>query len=182
MIMKRFVLCALLFAMATLPLFAGGESETVMAGREGDTPVNNAWIRASVPGDQNGAGYMVIRNRNTEPKRLVRAESDGLAERIEIHRHTMVDGLMRMEQVQDVEVPPRGEIIFEPGGYHLMFIGLTDDFQEGDVHRITLHFDIIDPVEVDFIVEPVTYRGPQMGTDGHDAMGDHEDGAGGNDE
>lgn len=175
--MNRFgprVLLLLLLAIVTLPLFAGGQSETAMAGREGDTPVNNAWIRASIEGDRNGAGYMVIRNRNTEPKRLLRVEADGLAQRIELHTHSMVDGLMRMQQVEFVEVPPRGEVIFEPGGFHVMFMGITDEFQEGDIHRLTLHFDTIDPVEVDFIVEPVDYRGPDMDQGGMD-HGDHGD-------
>ncbi|MFW5686128.1 MAG: copper chaperone PCu(A)C [Spirochaetota bacterium] len=172
--MNRFLIGAALLAAATLPLFAGGESETALAGRDGDTPVNNAWIRASAPGDRNGAGYMVIRNRNTEPKRLVRVESDGLSERIELHRHTMVDGLARMEQVPHIEVPPRGEIILEPGGYHLMFVGTAQEFREGDVHRLRLFFDTIEPVEVDFIVEPITYRGPAMGGSGNGRSHDHE--------
>ncbi|HKJ85138.1 MAG TPA: copper chaperone PCu(A)C [Spirochaetia bacterium] len=165
--MKRTLLWIAACAVAVLPLSAAGSSETAMAGREGDTPVNNAWIRASVPGDRNAAGYMVIRNRNAEPKRLIRVESDGLAGRIELHGHTMVDGLMRMEQMPHIEVPPRGEIILEPGGYHLMFIGITDGFREGDIHRLRLFFDTIDPVEVDFIVEPITYRGPEMGAGDH---------------
>ena len=167
--MKKLVIALALAVAVSFVAGAGGGPESPMAGREGDTPVNNAWIRASVPGDRNAAGYMVIRNRNTEPKRLLRVEADGLAERVELHTHTMVDGLMRMQQVESVEVPARGEIIFEPGSYHLMFMGIAEDFQEGDVHRLTLHFDIIDPVEVDFIVEPVDYMGPDM------HQGDHDD-------
>lgn len=167
--MRRVLFCVAAFALAVLPLSAGGSSETAMAGREGDTPVNNAWIRASAPGARNGAGYMVIRNRNTEPKRLVRVESNNLAVRIELHGQTMVDGLTRMEELQYIEVPPRGEVILEPGGYHLMFVGITEEFHEGDIHRLTLLFDTIDPVEVDFIVEPITYRGPEMGAGEHGA-------------
>lgn len=172
--MKK-LLFALTLGAVAVAATAGGGPESPMAGREGDTPVNNAWIRASVAGDRNAAGYMVIRNRNTEPKRLLRVEADGLAQRIELHTHTMTDGLMRMQQVEFVEVPARGEVIFEPGGFHLMFMGITEEFQEGDVHRLTLFFDTIDPVDVDFIVEPVDYMGPDMHQgdhDGHDHGGE----------
>ncbi len=159
--------------------FARGGPESPMAGREGDTPVNNAWIRASIPGDDNAAGYMVIRNRNSEPKRLVRVEADGLARRIELHTHTMVDGLMRMQEVEGIEVPARGEVILEPGGLHIMFIGITNDFAEGDIHRLTLYFDNVDPIEADFIVEPVDYLGPDMhqGEHDHHNHDDHDHGS-----
>ena len=159
--MKRTTLLLTMITLASLA-FAGGSPESPLAGRDGDTPVNNAWIRASIPGDENAAGYMVIRNRNSEPKRLLRVEADGLARRIELHSHTMVDGLMRMQQVDGIEVPARGEVILEPGGFHLMFMGITSDFSEGDIHRLTLYFDNVDPIEADFIVEPVDYLGPDL--------------------
>lgn len=175
--MKKLAIAVCLFALAATS-YAGGGPESPMAGREGETPVNNAWIRASVTGDRNAAGYMVVRNRNTESKRLLRVEADGLAQRIELHTHTMVDGLMRMQEVEAIEVPARGEVIFEPGGFHIMFMGITEGFQEGDIHRLTLYFDTIEPVEVDFIVEPVDYLGPDMHQGehaGHDHHGDHGD-------
>lgn len=155
---------AVILSFSAAAAFAGGERETFHAGREGETPVNNAWIRASAPGDRMGAGYMLIRNRNDRPKRLLAVRSD-LAERVEIHTQRMVDGLSRMERVPYVEVPAGGEVVFEPGGLHIMFMGLREPFAEGDVHRLVLEFDTIDPIEVDFVVEPITYRGPQMDHD-----------------
>ena len=47
----------IVLALAALTrLFAGGGSETAPAGRSGETPVHNAWLRASAPGDTHGAG------------------------------------------------------------------------------------------------------------------------------
>lgn len=159
----RAIHVAVILAVVTLPLSAGGHGEHAPAGREGDAPVNNAWIRASAPGDSNGAGYMIIRNRANEAIRLVAARpAEELAARVEIHTHTMRNGLMRMEQVPYVEVPANGEAVFEPGGNHLMFMGLREPFEEGDYHRIVLEFENHEPIEVDFIVEPINYRGPEM--------------------
>ena len=90
---------------------------------------------------------MIIRNRGNEATRLVAARpAEDLAARMEIHTHTMRNGLMRMEQVPYVEVPANGEAVFEPGGNH----------------RIVLEFENHEPIEVDFIVEPINYRGPEM--------------------
>lgn len=146
----------------------GGAHHHDHGAEEGDLSVNNAWIRASVVGDENGAGYMVIRNRGDEGVQLLSAMSD-LARSVELHEHVTVDGRMRMQEVAAVEIPPGEEVLFEPGGLHVMFLGIRQEFEEGEEHTITLEFEERDPLEVTFLVQPVTFRGEAAGSHGdHD--------------
>ena len=148
-------------AMATpVTIAAGGRREAGHLAHDAgdDISINNAWIRASVAGDENGAAYMVIRNRGQKSIRLIAARSD-LALAVELHTHTRVDGLMRMIEVPHVEIAAGEEVAFEPGGYHIMFLGLRDAFVEGDRHTIELVFEGRDPIEASFVVQPLGSRG-----------------------
>ncbi|TVQ27851.1 MAG: copper chaperone PCu(A)C [Spirochaetaceae bacterium] len=159
---RTVLLLAMIAAVAVFPLTlaAGGRREAAHHAHDhgNDISINNAWIRASVDGDENGAAYMVIRNRGKESIRLIAARSD-LALAVELHTHTRVDGLMRMIEVPHVEVAAGEEVVFEPGGYHIMFLGLTSGFTEGDRHTIDLIFEGRDPVAVSFVVQPLATRG-----------------------
>ena len=67
----------------------------------------------------------------------------------------MVEGKMEMKPVegQQVPVPAGATVSFEPGGLHVMVMGLTTDLQEGDEVDFTLTFaaectkEITAPVE-----------------------------------
>ncbi len=157
------LLVAMIMAVAMafpLTLAAGGRREATHHAHDhgDDISINNAWIRASVAGDQNGAAYMVIRNRGQESIRLIAARSD-LARAVELHTHTRVDGLMRMIEVPHVEIAAGEEVAFEPGGYHIMFLGLTSGFAEGDRHTIELVFEGREPIAASFVVQPLATRG-----------------------
>jgi hypothetical protein len=45
-----------------------------------------------------------------------------------------------MQQVDAVDVPAGGEAVLEPGGYHVMLIGVTEELAEGDTVDLTLEF------------------------------------------
>ena len=52
-----------------------------------------------------------------------------------------VDDVMKMRQVEFIEVPPGGSVELKPGGYHIMFIGLNTLLEQGDEVEITLVFE-----------------------------------------
>ena len=45
----------------------------------------------------------------------------------ELHRTTIENEVMKMEPVPVIEVPARGSVALEPGGYHIMLMGLQTD-------------------------------------------------------
>jgi len=102
--------------------------------------IRGPWIRSTAPGAPTTAAYFTLLNGTQEDIRLIDAKSD-IAQRVEIHEHSMKDGVMKMSKVKNVLVPKQSSTIFKPGGYHVMFIGLDNPVAEGDKVSITLAFD-----------------------------------------
>jgi copper(I)-binding protein len=87
-----------------------------------------------------GAAYMVIRNTGTEDDALIGASSD-IAMTTEVHESYMEGETMMMRRVDRIEVPAGGEVVLQPGGYHVMFIDLKEPLQPGTSVEITLQFE-----------------------------------------
>lgn len=61
------------------------------------------------------------------------------ATKVELHEMVMQDGKMKMQPRNGgFVVPAHGELILEPGGLHVMLIGLTRDIRAGDMVQATL--------------------------------------------
>lgn len=101
--------------------------------------VEEAWSRPAPAGDT-GVVYMTITNAGGAADALVGAQSD-IAEAVELHETKMENDVMQMQPVASVEVPADGQVTFEPGGLHVMLIGLQQDLEAGDGFEITLKFE-----------------------------------------
>lgn len=105
------------------------------------------WIRPAAEG-RNTAAFMNVMNYTMEDDTLYMAESD-LAETVEIHEsYETEDGRMGMRKVDGVAVGMNRTAMLEPGGYHVMLIGLKQDLKIGDTGTVTLHFKKAGAVEV----------------------------------
>lgn len=91
------------------------------------------------PGVRTGAAYLRIRNVGSRDMTLVAAFSPA-ADAVELHTHIDDAGVLRMRQVRELIVPAGGEVVFKPGGYHVMLIGLPSPLLAGDKVVITLSF------------------------------------------
>lgn len=127
--------------------------------------VSDAWTRATAPSAANAAGYVTLRNDGAAEDRLVGARSDA-AERMEIHTMTMQDGVMRMRQLDGLPIAPGETVTLAPRGLHLMFIGLTSPFIEGESVSVTLEFERAEPVVLDLPVAAAGAAEPPTG-EGH---------------
>jgi len=81
--------------------------------------VMNAWIRKAMPGDQVNAGYITMFNMDSSPVTLIKIESQQF-EKVEFHEMTHENGMMKMHELERVEIPANNAIKFAPGGKHLM--------------------------------------------------------------
>lgn len=141
--MRKSLLLASVFALAPSLAFSA------------DVVIENAWTRASLSAAvKNAAGYMTIRNTTDKADALI-AIKGNVADVTEVHEMTFVDGVMRMNAIESLEIPANGEANLEPGGYHVMFLGLKEPFKEGESFNLTLIFENAGEVEV-----PVTIREP----------------------
>jgi len=115
--------------------------------------VEDAWVRAVAGPDANTAAYMTLHNTGGAPDRLTGARHES-ARMTELHRTTIDEaGLARMGKVEGLDLPAGGQATLEPGGYHLMLMGVGS-LVEGDTVHLTLLLDVSDSVRVAAEVRP----------------------------
>lgn len=117
--------------------------------------VHDAWTRESPMVDLAGAVFMVIDNTTTQDDALIGASSPA-ATAVELHQSAMADdGQISMTPVESVPVPAGGTAVLEPGGYHVMLIGLVDPLEVGASIDVTLTFEHASPLTVSALVQPI---------------------------
>jgi len=102
--------------------------------------ISGVWGRPSPRKAGNGAAYMLIENNGSEDDRVIAAYSD-VSEVVELHDMTMDDGVMKMFMVEAYEVPAGGSVELMPGSKHVMFIGLHEKLEVGQVVTVELEFE-----------------------------------------
>ena len=106
----------------------------------GNLVIEGPWSRETASSARNGAGFLSIENQGSEDDRLVAASSNA-AGHVELHTHLMDGGVMRMRQVEAIEVPAGETVTLQPGGLHLMLMDLPEPLVEGQEIRIELVFE-----------------------------------------
>jgi hypothetical protein len=95
----------------------------------------------NMSGGSNSAAYMLLRNTSDADDALVRA-STAVADTVELHTVEMTDdGVMKMRPVPQIDIPAGGETSLQPGGFHVMLLGLKHDLKEGETVDLTLTFE-----------------------------------------
>ncbi len=171
---KQFLAAALLGAATVFaaPASAGDMSDThasepVMAG---DLHLSGFWTRAMLPGQKAGGGFLTITNNGATDDRVV-GVSTPQAARAEIHEMAVIDDVMKMRPLADGLVVPAGETVqLKPGGLHLMFMAVSEPFQEGAMVPVTVSFEKAGDVPVMLKVMPVGTK--RMDHSGHGKHGD----------
>jgi copper(I)-binding protein len=129
--------------------------------------VVDPWVRAALAG-RTTAAYLTLVNPTDTPDRLVSAAS-AAAQTVELHAHIHEGGVMRMRPVAAIEVHPAEPAVLQPGGLHVMLIGLTRDLKRGETIQLALTFEKAGTIEVEVPVLAAGARGPE----GHGDHGRH---------
>lgn len=119
--------------------------------------VSDGWARASIGAASNSAAYLTLSTEGETPDRLVAAATP-VAERAELHEHLMEDGIARMRPVDAIDVTPSEPVTLEPGGLHIMLIGLTEKLEPGATLPLTLSFEKAGEVEIEIDIHPINHR------------------------
>ncbi len=115
--------------------------KTHSAHNKGDAiSIHHPIIKTTPPGITNSAAYFTIVNNGEKDITLVNVASDS-AKLVEMHEHIKHNGTFRMQKMEPLTIPAKGKANFEPGGNHIMFIGVTKPIENGDKIDITLSFD-----------------------------------------
>ena len=138
----------------------------------GDLSIGHPWSRATPGGAKIGGGYLSITNNGTSPDKLV-GGSLSSADHIEFHTMKMDNGVMQMRPIEGgITIKPGETVKFEPGGDHVMFMGLKSPLKEGDMVKGQLTFEKAGTVDVEYKVDAVGSAGPAGGMSGMKGM-DH---------
>lgn len=120
--------------------------------QHGDLNLSAPFTRATLPNAPVGGGFLSIENTGATADRLVSASSPAAA-MVQIHEMAMEGDVMKMRQLADgIEIAAGETVTLSPGGLHLMFMGLSQAFVEGETVPVTLVFERAGPVELDLPV------------------------------
>jgi copper(I)-binding protein len=119
----------------------------------GDMRIGHPHARATVPGQPSGAVYLSIQNSGKAADKLI-AVSSPIAQNASIHTMAMDGNVMKMREVQTIDLGPGAKVAMKPGdGYHVMLIGLKQPLKRDDKFPLTLTFEKAGKVEVQVHVD-----------------------------
>lgn len=137
----------------------------------GDITVSNAWTRATPPNAMAGGGFLVITNKGASDDKLVAATAP-ITDRTELHEMAVIDGVMKMRQMESgIPVPAGATVELKPGGLHVMFMGIKQPLKEGETLPVTLTFEKAGTVTVDMPIAKIGAK--EMNHDMHGGHGGH---------
>ena len=123
----------------------------------GAIKIENAYTRATVPGQQVAGGFMKIENKGVADQ-LLSASSPAAGE-VQLHEMAMDGNVMKMRQVKDIAVPAGGAVELKPGGLHLMFMNIKTPLLAGQTVPVKLKFAKAGEVEVKIPVNAMGQQG-----------------------
>ncbi len=91
--------------------------------------IAHPWVRATAPGQRVASAYLEI--SSAAPSKLVAASSP-VAGSVELHSMRLENGIMKMRQLESLELPAKQTVKFEPGGLHIMLLALKRPLKLGD--------------------------------------------------
>ncbi len=133
----------------------------------GQVEINQPWARPTPPSAPVAGGYMKLHNLATEADRLIEVTSP-IAERAEIHRSIVENGIVSMRPVERLVVEPKSTVDFEMEKLHVMFIKPYRQLKSGENFPVKLVFERAGSVDVEFIVQ---MRPTKSTTENHSGHG-----------
>lgn len=146
--MKKILWAGLLALLAAAPAYAD------------EVTVSDAWARATAPGQDSAMVQLVITSKKAGA--LIGGASN-IARSVELHTMVMEGDVMKMRQVDAVELPAGKAVDLGAAGYHLMLIGLKKPLKEGTSTEIVLTVRLAggkeEKVKVQAEIKPLTESG-----------------------
>ncbi len=86
------------------------------------------------------AGYLTVENNSNQPIAIEKVTSPQFA-RVEIHETVIQDNVTRMVSLSPLIVERHSNIVFEPGGKHLMMSDPPQEIVPGLPVAVEFHYD-----------------------------------------
>lgn len=130
------------------------------AAPDGGIEISEARINPPLPGQSTAVAFLTVDNKGTTDRLL--GISSPISDRIELHTHTMEDGIMKMRQTDGIDLPKGRTVKLEPGGLHVMIFNA--DMTIGTETTMTLDYETGEDVT---LVVPIVPRGTNVKSGDH---------------
>ncbi len=117
--------------LAVLAVLFSGIITSVQA----QVTVKEAWVRATVAQQKASGAFMQISSVKDAKLVEVRSPVAGIAE---LHKMEMNDNVMKMRQIDSVDLPAGKTVELKPGAFHVMLLDLKGQIKDGDIVPLTL--------------------------------------------
>lgn len=117
------------------PLVLAVSLAGVATSASAEVVVQDAWARATVPGQPATGAFMTL-TADTDSTLL--SVQSPVAALVQVHQSSMHDDVMKMTPADTVSLPAGKPVVLEPSGYHVMLMQLHGQVKEGDVVPLTL--------------------------------------------
>ena len=159
--MKRYAVLGL--SLAFLSACGNGAEENAAphapACSGGGVWASNAWIRPARAGQPTSAAYLTLCNGAEADDALTSVAFDG-AGAVELHVTKMSDDNMAsMTPSHGIPLTAGKNAVLEPGGAHIMLIGVNEALTPGDRRTLTLSFENAPDLVVEFEVREQDHEG-----------------------
>jgi hypothetical protein len=117
---------AILFMLTPFSVTAGG------------LQVTDPWVRTAPPNAPALAAFMKLENNTGAELSIVDARTTLAVDHVELHRTTMVDGIMKMTPQTAIPVAAHSITLLKPGSWHIMLISPQKVPLAGESVELTL--------------------------------------------
>jgi len=107
--------------------------------------ISQAWARALPPVVPNGAAYFTLVNHSNKDIVVTGVSSD-IAKHSMLHESYFDDGKVAMRHIEELVINPHKSVIFKPGGFHVMLMGLKKPLTKGG--EFTMSFQLKDGSQI----------------------------------
>jgi copper(I)-binding protein len=110
--------------------------------------IHHAWADAALALTNDGAAYMTLEVTGGEADRLL-AASTPAAEKAELRGYWLEGCFAHRRHVEAIAIAPGGPTVLDPGGPHVLLVGLKRTLAEGDIIALSLTFERAGTVDIE---------------------------------
>ena len=131
-------------AMKSMPgmhMDAGAAPAGSADAKLGDLDISGGYVRAMLPGQPVGGGYITIHNTGKTDDTLTSVTSTA-AGKVELHEMKMEGEIMKMREIKDgIAIPAGATVTLAPNTMHMMFKQVKTPFKKGGTVPVMLMFE-----------------------------------------
>jgi copper(I)-binding protein len=135
--MKTHRITALISTLALAATFAWSDTAGAQNASIGSLEIRDAWVRESIGPAKTAAGYLELHNGGQEAVTVTGINSES-AERAQLHTTVRDGDVTRMRPLEPIAIAPGETLVLQPGGMHIMFMGVDEPLRPGMQVDLTL--------------------------------------------